>query len=284
MVTIQQPSQKQNVAKGYNMEDGRKMPYGGILAQVQTSAFSSLNGSLLSQGATKCNKIGTTLLAIAELWNAEKKGNATRETLMRMSSWPAQEGAVEVTYKTLEDLVQRFHDHTKEIPICHFQVIKSVQRDQGYGIVVTGQQSTTMLERIRELEQDNIRLRDMMDVANQRVARSQRWELRRTMPNTRSGASRTRKGINEQIDRQMVGALGACTTAKNLKPLMRDGGSQEEVNGNGGNRIGGNRYGGNGNGGNGNGGNGNGGNGILFNTISDLASLRNLIEYYVVVL
>ncbi|GJT62780.1 hypothetical protein Tco_1006313 [Tanacetum coccineum] len=57
-------------------------------------------------------------------------------------------------------------------------VIKSVQRDQGYGIVVTGQQSTTMLERIRELEQDNIRLRDMMDVANQRVARSQRWELR----------------------------------------------------------------------------------------------------------
>ncbi|GJY56797.1 hypothetical protein Tco_0455912, partial [Tanacetum coccineum] len=79
-----------------------------------------------------------------------------------------------------------------------------------------------------------------------------------TMPNTRSGASRTRKGINEQIDRQMVGALGACTTAKNLKPLMRDGGSQEEVNGNGGNRIGGNRYGGNGNGGNGNGGNGNG--------------------------
>ncbi|GKD64230.1 hypothetical protein Tco_1306338 [Tanacetum coccineum] len=58
------------------------------------------------------------------------------------------------------------------------EVIKSVQRDQGYGIVVTGQQSTTMLERIRELEQDNIRLRDMMDVANQRVARSQRWELR----------------------------------------------------------------------------------------------------------
>ncbi|GJW03570.1 hypothetical protein Tco_1562426 [Tanacetum coccineum] len=227
MVTIQQPSQKQNVAKGYNMEDGRKMPYGGILAQVQTSAFSSLNGSLLSQGATKCNKIGTTLLAIAELWNAEKKGNATRETLMRMSSWPAQEGAVEVTYKTLEDLVQR--------------------------IVATGQQSADMLERIRELEQDNIRLRDMMDVASQRVAR--------TMPNTRSGASRTRKGINEQIDRQMVGALGARTTAKNLKPLMRDGGSQEEVNGNRGNRIGGNGIGGNGNEGNGNGGNGNGGNG-----------------------
>ncbi|GKF57938.1 hypothetical protein Tco_0171475, partial [Tanacetum coccineum] len=54
---------------------------------------------------------------------------------------PAQEGVVEVTYETLGDLVQRFHDHTEEIPICHFQ-----------------------------LERDNIRLRDMMDVMSQRVA------------------------------------------------------------------------------------------------------------------
>ncbi|GKE82902.1 putative reverse transcriptase domain-containing protein, partial [Tanacetum coccineum] len=53
------------------------------------------------------------------------------------------------------------------------------------------------------------------------------------MPNTRSGASRTREGINEQIDCQMAGALG--TTAKNLEPLMRDGGGQEEGNENGGN-------------------------------------------------
>ncbi|GKB13383.1 hypothetical protein Tco_0847306, partial [Tanacetum coccineum] len=85
--------------------------------------------------------------------------------------------------------------------------------------------------------------------------------VQRTMPNTRSGASRTREGINEQIDRQMAGALGARTTARNLEPLIRDGGGQEEVNGNGGNGIRGNGNGGNGNGGNGNEGNGNGGNG-----------------------
>ncbi|GKF59058.1 hypothetical protein Tco_0175844, partial [Tanacetum coccineum] len=54
-----------------------------------------------------------------------------------------------------------------------------------------------------------------------------------TMPNTRSGASRTREGVNKQIDRQMVGALGARNAARNLEPLMRDGG-------NGGNRNGGN--------------------------------------------
>ncbi|GJW82036.1 hypothetical protein Tco_0146011 [Tanacetum coccineum] len=66
---------------------------------------------------------------------------------------PAQEGAVEVTYETLGDLVQRFHDHTEEISVCRVHAIES-------------------------LERDNMRLRDMMDVASQRVARSQRRELR----------------------------------------------------------------------------------------------------------
>ncbi|GJU11125.1 hypothetical protein Tco_1133521 [Tanacetum coccineum] len=127
-------------------------------------------------------------------------------------------------------------------------VVKAIDREEiKTGIIATGQQSADMLERIRELERDNKRLRDMMDVASQRVAQSQRRE--------------THEGINEQIDRQMAGALGARTTARNLEPLMRDGGDQEEVNRNGGNRDGGNRNGGNGNGGNEDGGNRNGGNG-----------------------
>ncbi|GKD39274.1 putative reverse transcriptase domain-containing protein, partial [Tanacetum coccineum] len=44
----------------------------------------------------------------------------------------------------------------------------------------------------------------------------------------------------------MAGALGACNAARNLEPLMRDGGRQEEVNGNGGNRNGNGDGGGNG--------------------------------------
>ncbi|GJX91000.1 hypothetical protein Tco_0344326 [Tanacetum coccineum] len=36
-------------------------------------------------------------------------------------------------------LVQRFHDHTKEILVRHVQVIESVQRDQGYRILAKGQ-------------------------------------------------------------------------------------------------------------------------------------------------
>ncbi|GKC55269.1 hypothetical protein Tco_1078014, partial [Tanacetum coccineum] len=58
------------------------------------------------------------------------------------------------------------------------EAIKSVQRDQGYKIVATGQQSADMLERIGELERDNMRLREMMNVASQRVSWSQRRELR----------------------------------------------------------------------------------------------------------
>ncbi|GJW32526.1 hypothetical protein Tco_0052558, partial [Tanacetum coccineum] len=207
---------------------------------------------------------------------------------------PAQEGAVEVTYETLGDLVQRFHDHTKEILVHRIQVIESVQRDQGHRIVATGQQSADMLERIPELERDNRRLRDIVDVESQRVTRFRRRELRvqrelrlirhfrfydrmriarleacarrhldimiLTMPNTRSGASRTREGINEQSDRWMAEALRVRDAVRNLGPLMGDEGEQE-VNGNRGNGNGGNGNGGNGNRRNGNGRNENGGNG-----------------------
>nr|GEV86916.1 hypothetical protein [Tanacetum cinerariifolium] len=62
---------------------------------------------------------------------------------------PAQEeGAVEVTFETLGDLVQRFHDHTIDIPVQLVQDIEGIQRDQGHKIIVTGQQSTYMLKRI----------------------------------------------------------------------------------------------------------------------------------------
>ncbi|GJU38839.1 hypothetical protein Tco_1191796 [Tanacetum coccineum] len=48
-----------------------------------------------------------------------------------------EERAVEVTYKTLGDLVQRFHDHTEEIPVHCVQAIESVQRDHGHRIIAT---------------------------------------------------------------------------------------------------------------------------------------------------
>ncbi|GJZ33012.1 hypothetical protein Tco_0578448 [Tanacetum coccineum] len=91
---------------------------------------------------------------------------------------PTQEGAVEVMYETLGDLVQRFHDHTEEILVHRVQAIESFQRDQGHMIVTIGHLSANMSERIRELDRDNMTLRDMMDVASQRVAQSQRRELR----------------------------------------------------------------------------------------------------------
>nr|GEW40008.1 hypothetical protein [Tanacetum cinerariifolium] len=57
-------------------------------------------------------------------------------------------GAIEVTYETLGDLVQRFHDHTKEISVHRVQAIEGIQRDQGHRIIAIGHQSADMLERI----------------------------------------------------------------------------------------------------------------------------------------
>ncbi|GJZ36697.1 hypothetical protein Tco_0582888, partial [Tanacetum coccineum] len=74
---------------------------------------------------------------------------------------PAQEGAVEVTYKTLEYLVQR------------------------HRIVGVKSAVTALIERIAMLERDNRRLRD-------------------TMPNTRSGASKTHGEIEDLIARRKV--------------------------------------------------------------------------------
>ncbi|GKC76177.1 putative reverse transcriptase domain-containing protein, partial [Tanacetum coccineum] len=155
---------------------------------------------------------------------------------------PAYEGTVEVTYKTLGDLVQRFHDHTEAIPVHRIQ-----------------------------LERDNRRLRGTMSVESQRVDQLQHGmaciqrelrQIRQKMPNTRSRAARTREAVNEQSDRRMAEALGVRDAVRNLGPLMGDEVEQEEVggngNGNGGNGDKGNRNEGNGDGGNGNGGNGNG--------------------------
>ncbi|GJT49988.1 hypothetical protein Tco_0373513 [Tanacetum coccineum] len=52
---------------------------------------------------------------------------------------PAQEeGAIGVAHETLGDMVQRFHDHTVEVPVHRVQVIESIQRDQGYRIIAAG--------------------------------------------------------------------------------------------------------------------------------------------------
>ncbi|GJV45856.1 hypothetical protein Tco_1430392 [Tanacetum coccineum] len=73
---------------------------------------------------------------------------------------------------------ERFHDHTKEIPVHRVQAIESVQMDQGYMIVATGQ----------------------MD---QRVTRSQRRELR---------VQRELRQIRRFIfyDRMRIARLEAC--------------------------------------------------------------------------
>ncbi|GJT68496.1 hypothetical protein Tco_1019976 [Tanacetum coccineum] len=140
--------------------------------------------------------------------------------------------------------------------------------DQAYKIVASSQHGTVMSERISELER---------------------------MPNTRLGATMTRKAVNGLIARRVAETLEARDAAENLEPLVEGGGEQEDENGddydggNRGNGNGGNRNeGGNGNGngegndnGNDNGnGNGNGGgNGFNFRVLCMLLERNDLTAY-----
>ncbi|GJY78125.1 hypothetical protein Tco_0483926 [Tanacetum coccineum] len=87
---------------------------------------------------------------------------------------PAQEGAVEATYETLGDLVQRFHDHTKLIPIYRRLALMGVQRSRDTGLLRVESAVIALTERIAELERDNKRLRGTASVKSQRVDRLQR--------------------------------------------------------------------------------------------------------------
>nr|GEZ67735.1 hypothetical protein [Tanacetum cinerariifolium] len=86
----------------------------------------------------------------------------------------AQEGAAEVTYETLGDLVQRFHDHTQAIPVHRIQTTKGIQREQGRRIVEVESVVVALTKRVAELERDNQRLRGTASVESQRVDRLQR--------------------------------------------------------------------------------------------------------------
>ncbi|GKC66725.1 hypothetical protein Tco_1099323, partial [Tanacetum coccineum] len=176
-------------------------------------------------------------------------------------------GAVEVTYETLGDLVQRFHDHTQAIPVHRIQAIEGVQREQGHRIVGVESAVIALTERIAELERDNRRLRDTGSVESQRVDRLQRGmsrmqrELRQMrrlrfydrvrvgrleakMPNTRSGASMTHEEVEELVTRRVAEEMEAREAARTLEPLNENGDELEGENGgNGGNRGNGNRNG-----------------------------------------
>ncbi|GJU37248.1 hypothetical protein Tco_1185602 [Tanacetum coccineum] len=85
-----------------------------------------------------------------------------------------QEGAVEVTYETLGDLVQRFHDHIEAILVHRIKVIEGVQREQGHRIFGVESAVTALTKRISKLERGNRRLRGTVSVESQRVDRLQR--------------------------------------------------------------------------------------------------------------
>nr|GEW30585.1 transposase, Ptta/En/Spm, transposase, Tnp1/En/Spm-like protein [Tanacetum cinerariifolium] len=176
-------------------------------------------------------------------------------------------GPVQVTYETLGDLVQRYHDHTQAIPVHRVQVMEDVQREQGYRSIGVESAVAALTERVAELERDNKRIRGTASVKKLEDLRhviGSTWAIvLRKMPNTLSGASMIHEEVKELVARRVAEDLEAHKATRNLKTLNENGDDQEGDNG--GNENGGNERNGNeDNGGNQNGGNegnGNGGNG-----------------------
>nr|GFD07867.1 hypothetical protein [Tanacetum cinerariifolium]GFD29151.1 hypothetical protein [Tanacetum cinerariifolium] len=52
-----------------------------------------------------------------------------------------------------------------------------------------------------------------------------------TMPSIRSGAMMTREAVNELIARRVAEALEVRDADRNLEPLLKGGGEQEDKNG-----------------------------------------------------
>ncbi|GKC12806.1 putative reverse transcriptase domain-containing protein, partial [Tanacetum coccineum] len=143
----------------------------------------------------------------------------------------AQEGAVEATYETLGDLVQRFHDHTQAIPVHRIQTIEGVQREQGHRMVGVESAVNALTKRIAELERDNMRLRGTASVESQRV--DQTFSCEWKMPNTRSGASMTREEFEELVNRRVAEEMEARENGGKWKwRKMGNGGNGENGNGN----------------------------------------------------
>nr|GEX37880.1 hypothetical protein [Tanacetum cinerariifolium] len=179
---------------------------------------------------------------------------------------PAQEGAVQVTYETLRDLVQRFHDHTQAIPVHRIRVIEGVQREQGHRIVRVESAVTALTKMVAELERDNMRLRvafsDDISVRNSYFLYFENYVMFddmklifsydiMKMPNIRSGASMTHEEVEELVGRRVAEEMEAREAARSLETLNKN--EEEQEGKNGGNENGENGR--NGNAGNGENGN-----------------------------
>ncbi|GJT36507.1 hypothetical protein Tco_0926926 [Tanacetum coccineum] len=139
-------------------------------------------------------------------------------------------------------------DSMTDLEILFYQILvkKSEQRLQGHRITGVDLEVTTMTERINALEQDNTRLRGMLDVGSQRADRLQRSlsrAQRETMPTaTRTGM--TQDAINELIAKRVDEALKAYDAARNpeteaeIENEQQDDHVEGDVNNGNGNRNG----------------------------------------------
>ncbi|GKC03876.1 hypothetical protein Tco_0995486 [Tanacetum coccineum] len=151
---------------------------------------------------------------------------------------PAQEErAVEGTYDTLGDLVQRFHDHIQSYPTPTYTRSCGGEFIRNRGIT-RGSEAPRVL-RVREL--------DYSEDSNAACHVAEEFENRyddfdfmieKILPkNTRSGASMTHEEVEELVTRRVAKEIEAREAARTLEPLNENGDEQEGENGGNGNEC-----------------------------------------------
>ncbi|GJU75774.1 hypothetical protein Tco_1272844 [Tanacetum coccineum] len=151
--------------------------------------------------------------------------------------------AVEITYEPLCELIKRFHDHAKEIPVSKITDIETTQRQLEVSKLIAGEERVSLTDRVKSLvrryrNDTQRRLRRLESFVKRRLG-FRRWLgsiMVKKMTITRSGM--TPEAIEELVNRRVEEALAAyeVTRAKNaLEAKSQSQNSSDGDNGNGGN-------------------------------------------------
>nr|GEX82871.1 hypothetical protein [Tanacetum cinerariifolium] len=164
--------------------------------------------------------------------------------------------AIVVTYELFRDLVQRFHDHTKEIPVHQIQVIETAQRQLKAGQLMASGERAGLTDRIRRLGRENLKVQALLCIKRDRVgilchhmalSQEEFRQIRRVHDDARRRLKRLKSFVERQlISQQVAEALAnyevTCSAnALEAKSQSQNGNDGENENGNRNHGDGGNK-------------------------------------------
>ncbi|GKB34815.1 reverse transcriptase domain-containing protein [Tanacetum coccineum] len=161
------------------------------------------------------------------------------------------DGAVEITYEPLYDLIQRFHDHAKEIPVIRITDIKTARRQLEVGELIAGGERAGLTDRVKSLVLKNRKVQALFCIKRDRVdnlchhmslSREEFLQVREDRDDTRRRLRRLESFVERRLgllgdraenDSRMQNALEAESQSQNGSDGDNGNGRNENPNENG---------------------------------------------------